>query len=262
METVLKVDHLTKKFGGIVAVNDLCLTLEKGGIHALIGPNGAGKTTVINLITGVYTPNSGTINFQGHNITGKKPFEIARLGLRRTYQNIKVFGSLTIKENLMVGGQMATDAGLLRTIVDSKKFRQEEKILAERADEVLELINQKEFANLQTSAQPYGVQKVLELGIAMMSNPSLILLDEPAAGLNPSERATFIDMILKIRDMGVKFLLIEHNMDVIMSVSEKITVLNYGTVIANGAPKEIQNNDEVIRAYLGKRFKKNNAQEG
>lgn len=262
METVLKVNHLTKKFGGVVAVNDLCLTLEKGGIHALIGPNGAGKTTVINLITGVYTPNSGTINFQGQNITGKKPFEIARLGLRRTYQNIKVFGSLTIKENLMVGGQMATDAGLLRTIVDSKKFRQEEKILAERADEVLELINQKEFANLQTSAQPYGVQKVLELGIAMMSNPSLILLDEPAAGLNPSERATFIDMILKIRDMGVKFLLIEHNMDVIMSVSEKITVLNYGTVIANGTPKEIQNNDEVIRAYLGKRFKKNNAQEG
>lgn len=262
MESILKVEHLTKRFGGLVAVNDLSIDLKKGGIHALIGPNGAGKTTIINLITGVFEANHGDIIFNGVNVSSKKPHEIARLGLRRTYQNIKIFGSLTVKENLMVGGQSVTSAGLLKTLFDIRCFNYEEKLLSERADEILELINQKDRGNLIASSQPYGVQKILELGIAMMSNPSLILLDEPAAGLNPSERAMFIDMVLKIRDMGVKFLLVEHNMDVIMSVSEIITVVSYGMKIAEGTPFEIQNDEEVIRAYLGKKFKKNIILEG
>lgn len=261
MATLLKIDNLTKKFGGLTAVGDLSLYLEDGGIHSLIGPNGSGKTTTINLISGVYPCDSGSLIYNGtKEIRGMPPHEIARLGIRRTYQNIKLFSSMTIKENIMVGGHCETKAGIVRTIVDYRKFKEEEKMLSEKADSMLEIIGLKNRANELSGAQPYGVQKVTELGIAMMTNPKIILLDEPAAGLNPSERASFMNMVLRIRDdYKIKFLLVEHNMDVVMSVSEKISVLNFGRKIAEGTPYEIRNNDEVIKAYLGRKFEKKKA---
>ncbi len=259
---LLKIDNLTKRFGGLTAVNSLSLDLKDDyGIHSLIGPNGSGKTTTINLISGVYPSDSGTVVFNGtEEIMGMPPHEIARLGIRRTYQNIKLFSSMTIKENIMVGGHCETNAGIIRTIFDFRKFKEEEKVLSEKADYMLEIIGLKDKAKAISGAQPYGVQKVAELGRAMMTNPKIILLDEPAAGLNPSERTDFMKMVHRIRDdYKIKFLLIEHNMDIVMSVSEKITVLNFGRKIAEGTPYEIQNNDEVITAYLGRRFEKKKA---
>ena len=255
-EPLLKIEGLTKRFGGLVAVNGLSLTLEGDGIHALIGPNGSGKTTTVNMLTGVLPADEGTFRFDGNEMRGQKPYTIAQAGIRRTYQNIKLFMSLTLKENLMVGGHCKTKAGLFRTIVDGRTFRQEERQLSEKADQILELIGLKDRANEISSAQPYGVQKVSELGIAMMTDPRLIMLDEPAAGLNPSERAVFIDYVMKIKEMGIKFLLIEHNMDVVRNLSEIVSVLNFGCKIAEGTPDEIQSNDEVIQAYLGRKYKK------
>lgn len=258
---LLKIDNLAKKFGGLTAVNNLSLYLNEGGIHSLIGPNGSGKTTTINLISGVYPCDSGTMIYDEKQEISKLPsYEISKLGIRRTYQNIKLFTSMTLKENLMVGGHCETKAGLVRTIIDYRKYKEEEKMLSEKADHMLEIIKLKDKANELSNSQPYGVQKITELGIAMMTNPKIILLDEPAAGLNPSERAEFIKIVLQIRDeYKVKFLLVEHNMDVVMNVSERISVLNFGNKIAEGTPYEIQNNDEVIKAYLGRKFEKKKA---
>ena len=255
-EPLLEIKNLTKRFGGLVAVNDLSMTLEGDGIHALIGPNGAGKTTAVNMLTGVLPADEGSFIFLGEQMRGKKPYYIAQNGIRRTYQNIKLFMTLTLKENLMVGGHCKTKAGIFRTIVDGRTFRREERQLSEKAEQILELIGLKDRANEISGSQPYGVQKVSELGIAMMTDPKLIMLDEPAAGLNPSERATFIDYVMKIKEMGIKFLLIEHNMDVVMNLSETISVLNFGVKIAEGTPHDIQSNDEVIQAYLGRKYKK------
>ncbi len=253
---LLVIQNLTKRFGGLTAVRDLSMTLTRSGIHALIGPNGSGKTTTVNLITGMLPADEGSIIFDEHEIRGRKPYLIARAGIRRTYQNIKLFSSLTIKENMMVGGHSLTTAGMVRTIFDYKTHNAEERMLSEKADQILETVGLTGVANRISGSQPYGIQKVSELGIALMTDPKLILLDEPAAGLNPSERSAFIDKVLHIKDRGIKILLIEHNMDVVMNLSEIITVLSFGSKIAEGTPSEIQNNDDVIKAYLGKKYKK------
>ena len=255
MKEVLKITNLTKRFGGLVAVNNLDLTLESGGVHSLIGPNGSGKTTTINLITGILKSDEGSILFNGQEITGKSPHAIARVGLRRTYQDIRLFPTMTIHENVMVGAHFETKSGIIRTIFDAASFRSEEKFLSERADEVLSLLGLYEKKNELAGSQPYGIRKITELGTAMISQPALVLLDEPAAGLNPSERSNFIKIILNIVERGVKILLVEHNMDVVMNISDTITVLNFGTKIAEGTPEEIQCNEEVIKAYLGKKQK-------
>jgi len=253
-EEILRLDHVTKRFSGLVAVNDLSLSMKRRSIHALIGPNGSGKTTTVNMITGTFPATSGDIYFKDTRTSDLPVFKIARLGVGRTFQNLKLFPSMTVLENLMVGGHQMTKIGLWRFLVDFKGSRREEKMMEERAEEVLEYIGLENLRNEKVQNLAYGKQKMTELGRALMMKPELLILDEPAAGLNPSERKEFVDIILKTFEDGVDIFLIEHNMDVVMNICNNITVLNFGAKIAEGTPDEIQNNEEVIKAYLGERY--------
>ena len=255
MEPVLKLEHVTKRFSGLVAVNDLSLEMPKNCIHALIGPNGSVKTTTVNMITGVLPVSDGTIHYGSTQISGKPVFQIARLGIGRTFQNLKLFSSMSVLENLMIGAHQMTKIGLIQFLVDLRGEKREEKLLIERAEEVLEEIGMADLRHEKVKNLAYGKQKMTELGRALMMKPDLLILDEPAAGLNPSERREFVDILLKTHEKGMDLFLIEHNMDVVMNISTKITVLNFGAKIAEGNPYEIQNNDEVIRAYLGDKYK-------
>lgn len=252
---VLRLENVTKRFGGLVAVNDLSFAVEKRSIHALIGPNGSGKSTSINMINGTFAPTSGKIFFQDQDITNLSMHKIAQAGMGRTFQNLKLFHSMTALENVMLGGQLHTKVGFGRFLVDPVKTKNEEEELKEKALAVMKSIGIDKYADRNVANLPYGRQKMTELARTLMIEPSLILLDEPAAGLNPSERAEFVEIIKRVFDMGKDILLIEHNMDIIMNISHKITVINHGTKIAEGEPVEIQNNPEVIRAYLGDRYK-------
>jgi branched-chain amino acid transport system ATP-binding protein len=253
-ELILDVRNATKKFGGLTAVNDLSITMRPRTIHALIGPNGAGKTTTINLITGVYPLTSGEVYFDGKKISGMPTYKIARQGIGRTFQNIKVFPTMTLLENVMVGGNEIAPMGILASLLNRPGAKKEEKMLKEKAEHLLDYIGMYHLKDELMQNLPYGRQKISELARAMMTDPKLILLDEPAAGLNPSERAELVKTITKVFDDGTDFFLIEHNMDVIMTVSNDITVMNFGSKIAEGTPSEIQRNDTVIEAYLGSQF--------
>lgn len=256
MSTLLNIENVTKKFGGLTAVDNLTIGVKENTVHALIGPNGAGKTTVINLIFGTLKSNSGRISFRGDGIDEEPTYKIARKGIGRTFQNIKLFSSMTAVENVMIGGHTETKIGLLKMLYNPFAASKEEKTLREKAEEILNFLGMYELRNELVKNLPYGRQKVLELGRALMSNPSLILLDEPAAGLNPSERLEFMSIMGRLYKQGKTIFLIEHNMDVVMNLSHKITVLNFGAKIAEGTPDEIQNNEDVIKAYLGERFRK------
>lgn len=251
---LLEFKNVTKRFGGLVAVNDLSFEVEPNRIHALIGPNGSGKSTSINLINGSFPPTSGTIRFDGTDITSMPMYDIARLGMGRTFQNLKLFPSLTVEENLMVGLYQESKIKIMRFIVDFGGTRREEETMRERAQEMMRFVGIEQYADMLVGNLPYGRQKMTELARTMMLRPKLVLLDEPAAGLNPSERAEFIELIQKIFETGVTILMIEHNMDVIMKISSTITVINFGSKIAEGTPSEIQNHPEVIKAYLGDRY--------
>lgn len=253
---VLKLDHITKQFSGLTAVKDVSMTMHKRTIHALIGPNGAGKTTTINMITGVNPQTEGQIYYYGKLLDGMKPHERAQLGIGRTFQNLKLFNSMTVEENLMIGGLPMGTTGLWKSIIDFKGNREDEDRLHQRAADILEWLGMTDLKDVNVKNLPYGKQKMTDLGRALMMDPDLLLLDEPAAGLIPSERKEFIDIILKLFEEGTDILMIEHNMDVVMNISTYITVLNFGEKIAEGTPEEIQSNDEVIRAYLGNQFKK------
>ena len=255
-DKVLELRNLSKHFGGLVAVNDLSLTMHKRSIHALIGPNGSGKTTTVNVIGGVTPETSGEIFFYGERITGLKSFTIANMGIGRTFQNIKLFHTMTVLENIMVGGHALKreSKGIVKYLFDIPGSLQEERMIKEKAESVLEFIGMKDAGNRLVSSLPYGRQKVTELGRALMTEPKVIILDEPAAGLNPSERVVLIDVFMKAFENGIDLLLIEHNMDVIMNISTIITVLNFGSKIAEGTAAEIQSNDEVIKAYLGRKY--------
>lgn len=255
MATTLRIEHLVKRFEGLVAVNDLSIDVQEREIHALIGPNGSGKTTTLNLINSVIPPTSGQIWFRDTLLTGKPTFETVKAGVGRTFQNIKLFSSMTVLENVMMGGQKDVSHNMLRFIVDLRGSHREERVLREKACEVLDSIGMYHLRNETVDNLGYGRQKVCELGRALMTTPQLILLDEPAAGLNPSERREFVDILRKVYDSGIDLFLIEHNMDVVMNLSHRITVLNFGCKIAEGTPEEIQHDPQVVKAYLGDRFR-------
>ena len=255
MATILQLDKVTKRFSGLIAVDNLSMQVEEKSVHALIGPNGSGKTTTLNLINGVLKANSGTITYKNEIINLLPTFQIARKGMGRTFQNIKLFNSMSVIENVMIGGHFSTSMGLVKFILDIAGANKEEKELREKAKAILNFIGLYDLQDELVKNLPYGRQKILELGRTLMSDPQLILLDEPAAGLNPSERIEFIAILNKVFDQGITLFLIEHNMDVVMNISHKITVLNFGAKIAEGPPKAIQNHEEVIKAYLGEKFK-------
>jgi branched-chain amino acid transport system ATP-binding protein len=249
---VLEIHRLRKIFGGLAAVDRVTFNVPDGSIRALIGPNGSGKTTIFNLISGVLKPTSGTIVFGAKDITAARAYRICALGVGRTFQTPQLFGDMTIMDNFMLARHSKTRAELLATAFKLPIFRREENEGIAKCHEILEFLGlHKIDPRLPASSLPYGVQRMIEIGRAMASEPKVILMDEPAAGLNAAETNTLSRVLFKIRDLGMTIFLIEHDMNLVMKVADEITVLNYGKVIADGEPKEIQSNDEVIKAYLG-----------
>lgn len=250
--SLLKLDKATIKFGGLVAVNQVSFELEKGEIFGLIGPNGAGKTTCFNLITGVYAPTSGVITFNGKNITGTPSNKIATLGICRTFQNIRLFQSMSSLENVVVGGFLRHKTVLGSALGYLPGAIKETEELKQQALNLLKLVNLDDVANTRSRDLPYGKQRRLEIARALATQPHLLLLDEPAAGMNPQEKMELLQMVKKIRDeLGVTVLLIEHDMKFVMNLCERIFVLDHGEEIAQGPPSQIRNDPKVIAAYLG-----------
>lgn len=252
MAAILEINNLTKRFGGLAAVNDVSFSVPDGGIVGLIGPNGAGKTTIFNLVTGVYSVTSGDVKFQGKSIIGMPPFKIADKGITRTFQNIRLFKNLTVFENVLTACHMSAQYNLAETILRLPRFRKEEKMLYEKAENLLSIMGLTERRDLVANNLPYGMQRRLEIVRALALDPKLLLLDEPAAGMNPDETEQLMNLIGKIRkDFSLSVLVIEHHMDLIMGVCEHIVVLNFGLKLAEGRPEEVANNPKVVEAYLG-----------
>ncbi|THU05337.1 ABC transporter ATP-binding protein [Lampropedia puyangensis] len=250
-QALLVAQGLSKRFGGLQALQDVSFTIEKGEIFGLIGPNGAGKTTLFNVMTALYVPESGQCMFDGKDLTRLKPHEIAQQGLARTFQNIRLFASLSALENVMIGQHLRTHAGLIGAIVRGKKTRAEEARITQRALELLDYVGIAHRANEIASSLPYGDQRRLEIARALATEPTLLALDEPAAGMNPSETVVLRALIEKIRGDGITVLLIEHDMKLVMNMCDHVLVLEYGKVLAFGRPHEVQRNPRVIEAYLG-----------
>jgi branched-chain amino acid transport system ATP-binding protein len=251
MSTILNIQGLEKSFGGLRAIDTLDFSVGAGKIQAIIGPNGAGKTTLFNLITGIFPPSRGRLEFEGKALNGLNPHEIAVLGISRTFQTVELFGNMTVLENVMVGRHGRTSAGILSAGLRLPWMRREERGIQEKAWEELRFMGLEAQSTQMATSLPLGEQKLLEMARALATQPKLLLLDEPAAGLNIRETAQLSETILRIRERGITVMLVEHDMSLVMEISDQLLVLNYGKKIAEGSPREIQRNPTVIAAYLG-----------
>ena len=252
IEPILRVEGLTCRFGGLIAVNNVDISIPQGEIRALIGPNGAGKSTTLNLITGIYRPDKGKVSMAGQSLVGLQPSKIARAGVARTFQTIRLWKQMTLLENVMVGHQCRTETSLFDVLLRTKKASSDEDRTRAEALKVLELVGLADRATWTAGSLSYGQQRRLEIARALATLPRVLLLDEPAAGMNPQEVNDLVRQVLAIRDSGVTVVLIEHNMPLVMRIADRITVLSFGKKIAEGEPKEIRENPEVIAAYLGR----------
>ena len=249
---VLEMQNVEKNFGGVRAIDNFSVKIEHGKIHGLIGPNGAGKTTIFNNITGIYKPNAGKIIFDGTDITGTAPHRVAQLGIGRTFQNIRLFANLSVIDNVIIASNLDASYNMPQAIFHSKKYKEREKFLQEKAMSLLEVVGLQDKIHERANSLPYGHQRKLEIARAMALDPKLLLLDEPAAGMNAEESLELVNFVKEIQDrFDITILMIEHHMDVVTNLCDYCTVLNFGKTIAVGTPAEVKSNPEVIKAYLG-----------